>query len=783
MCMALSMCGGEEPEPAPEPAPAPEPEPAPEATGDYMMSLNPISAEVDAGTPVEVSAVVSQNWASISDLAGNGLRLEWRVDNSGERGDGLTDADVTDNDNNSGNSLTAVVTPHSGGTYYIAAQLMTASGTSILTEYVTLTVAPPPETAPEPVTAGIYVPFVTANEDFIRGTDVSSLLSVLNSGARFKDWDGNSLGETVEEQGANFMKLLADAGVNWVRLRVWNDPYDAQGHGYGGGNNDLDAAVTMGKWATDAGIRVLIDFHYSDFWADPAKQMVPKAWVGMDIDEKAQALSDFTAESLDTLLDAGVDVGMVQVGNETTTGICGESDWTNMGKLFAAGCDAVHDAGKAHGVEILAAIHFTNPEQGKFGQFATRLRDNGVSYDVFATSYYPEWHGTLDNLYAQLKLVADNFGVKVMVAETSSPWTYEDGDGAGGSTDPNGYPVSVQGQATEFSSIAKTVRSIGDAGLGLFYWENAWIPVRNISAITGPEWNATYAENMRLWEEFGSGWAASYAGEYDPEDAGKWYGGPVMDHKAMFDFDGKPLESLNVFKYMLTGTTGYVNDIVDVPELTVDAMLGEELTLPEKATAAYADTTSAELPVTWDEESVRGVDVNTLGKYTVTGKVSDGDKEAAVTCTVNVIKENYIVNGDFEQGDVGYTVSAGWLGKKITDKEPTNATSGTWVLHFWAESAFEDADATQTVKLAPGSYYFSLNGQGGSMGDSVVYAFVDAGGQEIQKPMALTEWGNIVNVVIEFTVDQETDVTLGVNVTAASGAWGAFDDWVLYKVD
>ena len=114
----------------------------------------------------------------------------------------------------------------------------------------------------------------------------------------------------------------------------------------GGGNNDLAKAKKIGKWATDAGMKVLIDFHYSDFWADPGKQKAPKAWAGYTIDQKVTAVSDYTTASITELLDAGVDVGMVQVGNETNNGVCGESTWENMCRIFDAGADAVHAAGE-----------------------------------------------------------------------------------------------------------------------------------------------------------------------------------------------------------------------------------------------------------------------------------------------------------------------------------------------------------------------------------------------------------------------------------------------------
>ena len=188
--------------------------------------------------------------------------------------------------------------------------------------------------------------------------DVSSYVSLIDSGVKFRDWDGNVI---TDQQ---FFDQLKEAGVNYVRIRVWNDPYDSEGNGYGGGNNDLAKAKTIGKWATEAGMKVLIDFHYSDFWADPDKQQAPKAWADYTIDEKVKAVSEYTTKSITELRDAGVDVGMVQVGNETNNGVCGETSWENMCKIFDAGADAVH----AIDSSILVAVHFANPEKAELMQ-------------------------------------------------------------------------------------------------------------------------------------------------------------------------------------------------------------------------------------------------------------------------------------------------------------------------------------------------------------------------------------------------------------------------------
>lgn len=378
------------------------------------------------------------------------------------------------------------------------------------------------------------------SDSFIMGMDASCVPALENSGVRYYDHQG------VEK---DVYQILAENGINYIRVRIWNDPYDENGNGYGGGNCDIENAVKIGKRATKFGMKLLIDFHYSDFWADPSKQMAPKAWQGMTIDQKAQAIYEYTAACLQKLVDAGVDIGMVQIGNETNGSMCGESsftgDWSKIAKLMSAGSKAVREVCP----HALVALHFTNPEKvNTYELYSKKLHDNNVDYDVFASSYYPYWHGTLDNLASVLSKVAETYGKKVMVAETSYAFTAADSDhfnntvGGGGET--YGYPLTIQGQADFVRDVIDTVANKTTNGIGIFYWEGTWISVGGKS----------YAENMSKWEKYGSGWASSYAAQYDPNDAGKWYGGCAIDNQAFFDHNGRALESLKVFALIRNST-------------------------------------------------------------------------------------------------------------------------------------------------------------------------------------------------------------------------------------
>ena len=257
-------------------------------------------------------------------------------------------------------------------------------------------------------------------EDFFLGMDVSSVLSLEASGVRYRDTDGTE---------KDLFALLSENGVNLIRVRVWNDPFDSDGNGYGGGNNNIEAAVEIGRRAAAYGLPLLVDFHYSDFWADPSKQQTPKAWEGMDIKAKAEALYTYTADCLSRLKAEGIRVSMVQLGNETNGRMCGERIWMNIvHHLMKAGSRAVREVYP----DALVAVHFTNPESADtMLNYASKLAYYDLDYDVFGTSYYPYWHGTLDNLRQVLGEIAETYGKKVMVMETSYAYTLEDGDFSG----------------------------------------------------------------------------------------------------------------------------------------------------------------------------------------------------------------------------------------------------------------------------------------------------------------------------------------------------------------
>ena len=604
------------------------------------------------------------------------------------------------------------------------------------------------------------------SDDFYRGMDASAVLALENSGVKYYNFDG-------EEQDV-FM-TLAQAGVNYIRLRVWNDSYDENGNGYGGGNNDVATAIALGQRATKYGMKVCIDFHYSDFWADPKKQFVPKAWEGMDIEEKSDALYNFTLESLTQLLDAGVDVGMVQIGNEINNGMSGETDVANVRKLLTAGSKAVREAAANSGKEILVAVHYTNiDDMKKLDTLLTGLQVKEIDYDIVGLSFYPYWHGTIEDLKNAIIHIRDTYGKKVYVAENAYCYTAEDGDGSANSVEgtddlAEGYSASVQGQANEVRDVCAAASEAGAEGV--FYWEGTWIPV-------GP----ADADNSNLWEKYGSGWASSYASGYDPKDAGQYYGGCSWDNQAMFDFTGHPLASLNVFKYLKYGATAPLA-VDSIPAVTVACNIGTDPELPDTVSVIYNDRSEAQVPVIWNTDDVAAIDTENGGNFTVSGTLEDGTE---VTAAVTVERINYVQNPSFEDADTSM-----WTVNYSGETDPTDyqvkaadAHSGEVAFHFWSGSADMDFSIEQSfTDLEPGTYELSAFSQGGDLSDDAsmeLYALVD--GRELTAPFKLTTYADWQNPAIPEIKVTDGSLTIGVRYKCNVNSWGTLDDVTLNRV-
>ncbi len=630
--------------------------------------------------------------------------------------------------------------------------------------------------AAEETPSSLYVKKVeNLQEDFIFGMDVSSVLAEEASGVRYYDFDGNE---------TDIFRLLADSGINTIRVRVWYDPYDEQGNGFGGGNCDIQTAVEIGKRAAACGMSLLVDFHYSDFWADPGKQMVPRAWQGMKIKQKKEAVYEYTLNCLNQLKEAGVPVRMIQLGNEINGKLCGEKTWMNISYIIQAGARACREVFP----DALIALHFANPENtDSYRTYAEKMayyEEAGlVDYDVFATSYYPYWHGSLDNLSEILTEIANTYSKKVMVMETSYAYTAEDTDFSANTIGEGGgivkdYPFTPQGQANCVRNITDTVVNHTPAGIGICYWEGAWITV-------GTE---SWEENHEKWEIYGSGWASSYAAVYDPADAGKYYGGSAVDNQAFFDASGHPLESLKVFRLMRTGNEiAPVPDALEEPELLCD--LNMPLELPASVNAIMTDDSRQAIPVTWNltEAEDRKMHENGPALYEIAGE-ADGMK---AKCYVSMIEYNFLQDYSFEEGGNAWTITDLKNADELfIEEKKTDSLTGTKHAHFWsaAPSSVEFTLEQDVPDLPEGKFRFSISVMGGDCGDTNIYAYVKINGEETARSeqIPISGWNNWNEGIIPvFDHPAGSKVTVGLYVRcqgAGNGAWGKIDDAMLNSV-
>jgi arabinogalactan endo-1,4-beta-galactosidase len=359
-------------------------------------------------------------------------------------------------------------------------------------------------------------PAQAVRDDFYMGVDPGTLIDVERSGIRFSDGG-------VQDDA---LSIMADNGANLVRLRLWNNPYSSSGQAYGGGTNDLAKTIAMAQRAKALGMDVLLDLHYSDFWADPGKQIKPKAWQSLSYSQLTTAVRDYSRSVVSQMAAAGAAPDIVQVGNEITNGMLqptgSTSNWSQLGGLLKAGIAGVHEG--ASGIEI--ALHLDRGgNNAAYRTWFDNARNQGVPYDIIAMSYYPYWHGTLSQLRTNMNDVSARYGKDVLIVETAYAHTLTDCDGRGNiftssHAQESGYPATVAGQTQFLRDLRNAVQAVpNDRGRGLVWWEPAWLG--------GTSWA----------NQAGMAYINDFAGESN-----------AWDNQGLFDCGGNALSTLDVFQ-------------------------------------------------------------------------------------------------------------------------------------------------------------------------------------------------------------------------------------------
>ena len=362
---------------------------------------------------------------------------------------------------------------------------------------------------------------------FVKGMDLSTLLELEKCGAKYY----------VDGTETDILDIMKKYDVDTIRIRLWNDPWSESGESYGAGENDLKTTLAIAKKVTDAGLGVLLNFHYSDFWADPGKQFPPKEWAYADANALEKYVYDYTKDVLLKLKRLDLLPEMVQVGNEITNGLMWpHGKWDNVdniARFISAGIRAVREISPDSRVMLHLDCGGNN---ARCREWFDAYVQRGEDFDVIGLSYYPFWHGTIDDLTNNMNDLSQRYQKDVIVAEVSMGFTMEDyadreklspEQRKGMATKPHlaeavEYPMTPEGQSAFMQKVMERITQVPEGrGKGFYYWEPAWIPMP------------------------GCGWANEESLNYI-QDPGP--GGNEWANQALFDYDGNALPALKVIR-------------------------------------------------------------------------------------------------------------------------------------------------------------------------------------------------------------------------------------------
>jgi arabinogalactan endo-1,4-beta-galactosidase len=292
--------------------------------------------------------------------------------------------------------------------------------------------------------------------DYAIGADLSFLKQAEDGGFVFKDGNGSKTG----------LQIFKDHGYNWIRLRLFHTPTRLP--------NDLAYTISLARTAKQLGFKFLLNYHYSDTWADPGKQFIPKAWEGMSHDQLVQTVYNYTRDTFKALVDANAMPDMVQIGNEISNGMLWPDgklpeNWDNLAELLQAGINGV-DAGCGNSPRPLIMIHIDKGGDVQATKtFFDKWHTYGIDYDVIGQSYYPWWHGSLLDLRENLIFMANHYEKDIVVVEVA--YNCESAEYRDKSAP---FPETPEGQRQFLEEVHRLVLNTPhNRGKGVFWWEPA----------------------------------------------------------------------------------------------------------------------------------------------------------------------------------------------------------------------------------------------------------------------------------------------------------------------
>ena len=292
--------------------------------------------------------------------------------------------------------------------------------------------------------------------DYAIGVDLSFLKQAEDGGAVFKE---NGHAKTG-------LQIFKDHGYRWIRLRLFHTPTELP--------NSLEYTIAQAKEAKELGFKFLLDFHYSDTWADPDKQFLPKAWEGKPHAELVQAVFEYTRHTLIAFREAGVFPDMVQIGNEVINGMLWPDgklpdNWDNFAELVKSGIEGV-DAGRGDSPRPRIMIHIDRgADKEGTKSFFDKLNSYNVDYDVIGQSYYPWWHAPLLDFRENLHFMATTYNKDIIVVEVAYCWRLTEYR-----TKSAPFPETPEGQRQFLDEVNQIVLNTpNNRGKGIFWWEPA----------------------------------------------------------------------------------------------------------------------------------------------------------------------------------------------------------------------------------------------------------------------------------------------------------------------
>ncbi|WP_188881671.1 glycosyl hydrolase 53 family protein [Alicyclobacillus cellulosilyticus] len=321
----------------------------------------------------------------------------------------------------------------------------------------------------------VFSPSAQAASAMMLGDDLSTMAQEEAIGTKY----------SADGKTQPLLAILKAGGTNYVRLRLWVNPP--------GGNNNLTQDLKMAREIKTYGMRLFLDIHYSDFWADPGKQNIPAAWRGQSLPALAKTVKSYTQSVMEAFAKQGTPVDMVSIGNEITDGILwpvgqlnlpdGTQQWSQLAALLNAGIAGARAGNpKGHPLKVMLHIDRGGDNAGAEWFFDNIMQAGVKGFDVIGLSYYPWFHGTLAAFRDNIRALAQRYHKPIVVAETQYPWTTANADGTPNQVDATtpllpGYPATPDGQASFVRDIVSLVAALPNhLGLGVFYWEPAWLP-------------------------------------------------------------------------------------------------------------------------------------------------------------------------------------------------------------------------------------------------------------------------------------------------------------------